>query len=129
MYNSCAVFGHSKIIISLELKEKLKSIFEELVINDNVGVFYFGGLGQFDDLCYQTISELKIKYPHIRRIFCVSDPRWVRWDKRPQWLKNEVYEEVVYLDLKYDYWYTRIYYRNCEIINQSDIVVFYVKTK
>lgn len=91
--------------------------------------FYFGGLGQFDDLCYQTISELKIKYPHIRRIFCVSDPRWVRWDKRPQWLKNEVYEEVVYLDLKYDYWYTRIYYRNCEIINQSDIVVFYVKTK
>lgn len=41
MYNSCAVFGHSKIIISLELKEKLKSIFEELVINDNVGVFLF----------------------------------------------------------------------------------------
>lgn len=91
-----------------------------------VGIFYFNGFGEFDDLCHEVITELNEKYPFIKRIYCLSDPRHLRLFKRPNWLKDEDYEEFVYLDLDFDYWYTRLYYRNCEMINQSDYVIFYV---
>lgn len=123
---SCSVFGHSKIEITKELENNLKSAFEMLITQEKVKYFYFGGFGEFDDLCWQIVTSLKGKYTNIKRIFCLSDPRHQRLSKRPKWLKDEDYEEIIYLDLDFDYWYTRIYYRNCEIIDRSDIVVFYV---
>ena len=123
---SCSVFGHSKIEITENLKERLTLTFENLIAKENVKYFHFGGFGEFDDLCHSIITELKNEYPEIYRIFCLSDPRHQRLSKRPKWLKDEDYEEITYLDLNFDYWYTRIYYRNCEIIDRSDFVVFYV---
>lgn len=125
-FKSCSCFGHNKINVSKHLKEKLMSIFKELISKENVKYFYFGGFGEFDDLCHSIITELKNEHPEIYRIFCLSDPRHPRLSKRPKWLKDEDYEEITYLDLNFDYWYTRIYYRNCEIIDRSDFVVFYV---
>lgn len=124
---SCSVFGHSKIDITDRLTQKLKQIFENLITVEKVRHFYFGGLGDFDNLCWQIVTELKEKHQDITRTFCLYDPRHKRLVKRPKWLKNEDFEEIIYLDLDYDYWYTRIYYRNCEIINRSDFVVFYVE--
>ena len=126
---SCSVFGHRKINISNELKEVLRKILEEMIQSRGVEVFYFGGFGDFDDLCYQVVSELKDKYPHIKRIFCLYDPRHQKKSKRPKWLQEEEYEEYLYLDMQFDCWYTRIYYRNCEIIKNSDFVLFYVINK
>lgn len=125
-FKSCSCFGHSKIEITKEFEENLKSTFERLITKENVKYFYFGGFGMFDDLCHTIITELKNKYPDIYRIFCLSDPRHQRLNKRPKWIKDEDYEAIVYLDLSFDYWYTRIYFRNCEMINKSDFVVFYV---
>ena len=123
---SCSVFGHSKIEVTENLKERLTLTFENLIAKENVRYFYFGGFGEFDDLCHSIITELKNEYPEVYRIFCLSDPRHQRLSKRPKWLKEEDYEEITYLDLNFDYWYTRIYYRNCEIIDNSDYCVFYV---
>lgn len=125
-FKSCSCFGHNKINVSKHLKEKLISIFKELISKENVKYFYFGGFGEFDDLCHSIITELKNEYPEMYRIFCLSDPRHQRLSKRPKWLKDEDYEEITYLDLNFDYWYSRIYYRNCEIIDRSDFVIFYV---
>lgn len=125
-FKSCSCFGHNKINVSKHLKEKLMSIFKELISKENVKYFYFGGFGEFDDLCHSIITELKNEYPEMYRIFCLSDPRHQRLSKRPKWLKDEDYEEITYLDLNFDYWYSRIYYRNCEIIDRSDFVIFYV---
>ncbi len=97
-----------------------------LITKENVRLFYFGGFGEFDDLCHKIVSELKNKYPNIYRIFCLSDPRHQRLSKRPIWIKDEDYEEIIYLNLINDYWYKRIYFRNCEMIDRSDFVVFYV---
>lgn len=124
--STCSVFGHSKIEITDNLKEKIYLTFENLIKQENVGYFYFGGFGQFDGLCRQIITDLKEKYTNIKRIFCLSDPRHQRISKRPKWLKNEDYEEIIYLDLDFDYWYTRIYYRNLEMVKRSDFIVFYV---
>ena len=122
---ACSVFGHSEIDITDDLKIKLLDRFEAL-IKDHFGVFYFGGFGLFDEICWEIVTELKKKYPHIKRIFCLADSRHQRESKRPKWLKDEDYEEIVYLDLVFDYWYKRIYYRNIEIINRSDYIIFYV---
>ena len=125
-FKSCSCLAHNKINVSKHLKEKLISIFKELISKENVKYFYFGGFGEFDDLCHSIITELKNEYPEMYRIFCLSDPRHQRLSKRPKWLKDEDYEEITYLDLNFDYWYSRIYYRNCEIIDRSDFVIFYV---
>lgn len=63
IHKSCSVFGHSKIVITNSLKEKLYLTFENLIRQENVGYFYFGGFGEFDDLCWQIVTSLKEKYP------------------------------------------------------------------
>lgn len=123
---SCSFFGHRQIEITDELKNRIKIYLIDLIETKSVSNFYFGGFGNFDDMCWQIVSELKHKYNSIKRIYCLSDPRHQRTSKRPKWLKDEDYEEFVYLDIEFDYWYSRLYYRNCEIINRSDYVVFYV---
>ena len=128
MVKNCSVFGHSKIEITKELEDKLFATFEDL-IKQGCKYFYFGGFGEFDNLCHKVISKLKANYPHIQRFYCLSDPTHLRVDKRTKWLKKEDYEEFVYLDLDFDWWYTRIYYRNCAMIDRSDVVVFYVEEK
>lgn len=127
-HKTCSVFGHSKVEITKELENKLIETFKEL-IEKGYANFYFGGFGMFDELCHKIVSELKRTYNHIKRIFCLSDPRHLRVNKRPKWLKNEDYEDFVYLDLEFDWWYQRIYYRNCAMIDQSDIVIFYAEER
>ncbi len=122
---ACSFFGHSEIEINDDLKNRLSTTIEKLIA-DGYGYFYFGGFGMFDDLCWQIVTKLKDKYPFIKRIYCLFDPRHLRKSKRPKWLKDEDYEEFVYLDLDFDWWYKRIYFRNCAIIDRSDCVIFYV---
>ena len=124
-YKTCSVFGHSTIEITKNLEDKLFETFENL-IDSGYEYFYFGGFGMFDDVCWKIITELKQNYPHIKRIYCLSDPRHQNPLKRPRWMKDEDFEEFIYLDLAFDWWYQRIYFRNVEMINQSDFVIFYV---
>lgn len=124
----CSFFGHSKIIITEDLTTQLITEIRRL-LSDGFDCFYLGGFGMFDHLCWQLVTEFKADYPTIRRVYCLSDPRHTRLSKRPKYLKDTDYEEFIYLDLDFDSWYTRIYYRNCEMINQSDFVIFYAFDK
>ena len=126
---SCSVFGHKEIEITNELKVSLKDTFIDLITNKNVCIFYFGGFGQFDDLCWQIITELKqTQFPHIKRVYVCENEDYInRPRKRPKWLKNEDYEEIIFFALNFDYWYTRIYYRNIAIIDHSDFNIFYIR--
>lgn len=128
IYKTCSVFGHSTIEITKELEGKLFETIEDL-IKQGCECFYFGGFGMFDELCHKVVSKLKETYNHIKRIFCLSDPRHLRINKRPKWLSRDDYEEFVYLDLEFDWWYTRIYYRNCVMIDKSDIILFFVEKR
>ncbi len=123
---SCAFFGHRNIEQVEEMAERVTKEVEKLIVTGEYDTFYFGGFGEFDEICYNVVTKLKEKYPFIKRIFCLSDPRHQRENKRPQWLRHKNYEEFVYFDLKNSWWYTRIYYRNIEIIDRSDYIIFYV---
>ena len=124
---SCAFFGHRKIEGKEVIKEKVREILREKIEKENFRIFYFGGFGEFDDLCYEIITELKGEYTDIKRCFCVADEKWI--NKKPKWLEKIEYEEIISLQLTFEWWYKRIYFRNCAIIDQSDFVVFYVISK
>jgi len=123
----CSCFGHKEIEITEKLTKELKSFIEWLITFRKFDVFYFGGLGSFDNLCHKMVSELKLKYPYIKRVYCVPNEGWLNLLKRPSYIKNDEYEEFIYLSLDFNWWYQRIYYRNVEMINKSDFVIFYVK--
>ena len=67
--NTCCFIGHRKINVTDELKEKLRVVIKRLIVDENIDSFLFGSKSQFDDLCWDIVTEIKKKYSHIKRIF------------------------------------------------------------
>ena len=65
---SCSFFGHRDTEQREELKQKVRETVEHLIVEEGVDTFLFGSRSSFDELCYIVVTELKEKYPHIRRI-------------------------------------------------------------
>lgn len=124
--SSCSFFGHRNIVISKNLEEKVKGIIKNLIINENCDTFFFGEMGDFDNLCYEIVSEFKKFYPEIQRIYVCTDEKTLFKRKRKNLKK---YEQETVFTLDFSWWYTIIYYRNLAIIDNSDFVVFYVINK
>ncbi len=61
---TCCFFGHREV--THNIREKLTSIIEKLITEDNVTEFYVGHQGQFDSMVYSILKKLKTKYPQIR---------------------------------------------------------------
>ena len=119
----CCFLGHKKIDKSDELRKRLYNTIEELITQENADTFLFGSKSEFDDLCYETVSELKKKYRNIRRIYVRAEYQYI----------NESY--MSYLLSYYEYSYysvsaagaTKAVYikRNREMIDKSDFCVIY----
>ena len=126
-FYSLCVFGHRDMTFNEKEREYLYDLFEDMIVNKNIHIFLFGGFGGFDDFCHEIISELKKKYPQIKRVYVCEFYKYIeRPNKRPAWLKNEDYEAFEYYEMNYTGFYQRIYFRNCEIIDHSDFCVFCV---
>lgn len=126
-YNACSIFGHSTILVTEQLEKDLYQLFEHLILENDIKIFYFGGFGDFDDLCHTIVTKLKIKYPSIKRVYVFEDYKFIqRPQKRRKWFREDDYESLEYFEMVYTGFYKRIYFRNCEIIDRSDVVVFYV---
>ncbi len=61
---TCCFFGHREV--THNIKDKLIAIIEKLITEDGVTEFYVGHQGQFDNMVYSVLKELKAKYPQIR---------------------------------------------------------------
>jgi len=125
--NTLCVFGHSQMIFTQQDKLDLYNLYEDFIVNKNVGIFLFCGFGDFDDFCHEIITELKKKYPYIKRVYVCEFYKYIeKPSKRPKWLKDEDFEAFEYYEMNYTGIYKRIYFRNCEIIDHSDYCVFCV---
>ena len=127
MGKTCSFFGHRKIINGVEIAEEVKAFVEKLIVEEEFTTFLFGEFGEFDEVCFECVSKLKEKYSMISRVCCVADEKELRKGKSQRYL--QCYDEIIYLPLSYDYWYKRIYYRNCEIIEKSDFIIFYAEER
>ena len=121
--NTCCFFGHRKIDETAELKDKLCGIIENLIINENVDTFFFGSKSQFDDLCHKIVTELKEKYPHIKRIYVRSAFQHI-----PDWYEDSLlqhYEDTYFPEHMENAGRASYVERNQEMINKSDFCIVY----
>ena len=119
----CCFFGHRKIDKTLELKERLLSEIENLITNENVTKFLFGSKSQFDDYCYEIVSELKEKHPHIKRVYVRSAFQHISDWYEDSLLKH--YEKTYFPEHMENAGRASYVERNQEMINKSDFCIVY----
>ena len=134
---ACSFFGHRKIEITEELKQNVKEIIEDLIVNHKVSVFLFGSRSDFDNLCHSVVSKLKDDYPKIKRISytcasesCMLENERLKWEEIYSRLhKKQIhllgFEKEVEHKTKYTAGRASYIERNRAMINDSDYCVFY----
>ncbi len=68
-FHSCCFLGHRTINETDKLRTKITEAVEKLIADENVDTFLFGSKSEFDRLCRELVTELKEKYPRIKRIY------------------------------------------------------------
>ena len=119
----CCFVGHRKIAKSSELREKILNTIENLIVNENVNSFFFGSKSEFNDYCYEIATELKEKYPHIKRVYVRSAFQHI-----PDWYEDsllEHYEDTYFPEHMAKAGRASYVERNQEMINKSDFCVFF----
>lgn len=69
MNKICCVFGHRKLKKDNRFLKRLEREAENLITEQKVDTFLFGSKSDFNSICYDVITTLKSKYPHIKRIY------------------------------------------------------------
>ncbi len=136
-HKSCSFFGHRTIEINDILKEKIISTIEKLITKYKIQNFLFGSKSDFNDLCHLVVSELKAKYPNIKRICytCKSESFTLESDREHlekvyfKILNTTIhllgFEEEVEHKTKYSAGKASYIERNQAMINDSDFCIFY----
>lgn len=109
---TCCFFGHRKIEITDGLVNRLTEIVEDLIIEKEINTFLFGSKSEFDKLCLKVVTELKKKYPHIRRIYVRAEFPYIDENYKAYLLKSYDYTyypkqlinagKAVYVERNYD---------------------------
>lgn len=113
---TCSCFGHLEVEITDDLIARTKIEIDK-AIEDGVRIFLFGGRSDFDDLCYDIVTEKRKAEPelNIKRVFCFPLDKHLR--KPPWWFVHKDYEALECPTKDFDYWYTSIFYRNTAMID------------
>lgn len=120
---ACCFFGHRKINETHELIERLTKEIEILIKEKEVSIFYFGSKSEFDDLCHKVVTELKEKYPYIKRVYVRSAYQHI-----PDWYEDSLlqhYEDTFFPEHIEKAGRAAYVERNQEMINKSDFCVVY----
>ena len=120
---TCCFFGHRKINETELLRNKLYNIIESLIINEKVNIFLFGSKSEFDALCLKTVTELKEKYPHIKRIYVRAE--YTNIDDSYKVYLLESYDDTYFPEKIIGAGKAVYVERNCEMINKSRFCIFY----
>ena len=139
IHKICCFIGHREIENEIEIERILRILIEDLIVNNGVDTFLFGSRSDFNYLCLSIVTELKKKYPHIKRVgySCRSECYYLE-SEREKWEKyySEKQNKEVHLycvDEEYDhktkYTAGKASYveRNKAMIDDSDLCVVYYK--
>ena len=67
----CALWGDEEVDYSSGNKYDLSLFFEYLICYKGVTRFYFTNFGRFNKFCWEILTDLKVGYTHIKRIWVV----------------------------------------------------------
>ena len=121
--HTCCFFGHRKVPNAVKIKNKVYKEVENLIANKDVCIFLFGSKSEFDDLCHEVVTELKEKYPHIKRVYVRSAFQHI-----PDWYEESLlkhYEDTYFPEHMENAGRASYVERNQEMINKSDFCVVY----
>ena len=121
--NTACFFGHRKINETEELKSKLVKIIEKLIVDEKVDTFLFGSKSRFNSLCLELVTELKEKYPHIKRIYVRAEYPDINEQYTNYLLES--YEETYYPEHIRSSGRAAYVERNYEMINKSQFCIVY----
>ena len=120
---TCCFFGHRTINETDLLRKELYNVIEDLITNKNVNTFLFGSKSEFDSLCLKVVTELREKYPHIKRVYVRAAFPDIS-DSYENYLL-EHYEKTYFLEKMRGAGKASYVERNQEMINQSKFCVIY----
>ena len=121
--NACCFFGHRTINETEKLKSNLIKIIEKLITDENVDTFLFGSKSRFNSFCQETVTELKKKYPHIKRIYVRAEYPHISEHYKNYLLKS--YEDTYYPQNILNSGKAAYVERNYEMINNSYYCIVY----
>ena len=121
--NICCFFGHRTINETEELKTKLIEIIEKLIVENSVDTFLFGSKSRFNSLCLDIVTEIKEKYPHIKRIYVRAEYQYIDEHYKNYLLEN--YEDTYYPEKIMNSGRASYVERNYEMIDKSHYCIIY----
>ena len=121
--NTCCFIGHRKINKTEELKSRLNEIIEKLITENHTDTFLFGSKSRFDSLCYEEVTKLKEKYPHIKRIYVRAEYPYINENYHKYLLKS--YESTYYPKNAIASGRAVYVIRNQEMIDKSHFCIAY----
>ena len=121
--HTCCFFGHRKINETEELKERLTEIIEKLIVDENVDTFLFGSKSRFNSLCQETVTEIKEKYPQIKRVYVRAEYPDINEHYKNYLLEN--YEDTYYPEKILNSGRAAYVERNYEMIDKSRYCIVY----
>ena len=136
-YKTCCCIGHRKIEITEELTKEVYNYIENLIVNEKVNVFLFGSKSDFDYLCHKVVTDLKEKYPYIKRIkYTCKSESVVLENERARWekiLSKTQKKEISLLGVEEEFEHNKKYVsgkaayveRNYSMIDDSEYCLFY----
>ena len=121
--NTACFFGHRKINETEELKSKLIEIIEKLIVEKQVDTFLFGSKSRFNSLCQETVTHIKEKYPHIKRVYVRAEYPYISERYKSYLLEN--YEDTYYPEKILNSGRASYVERNYEMIDNSYYCIVY----
>ncbi len=120
---TCCFVGHREINESERLTMQIYSLCENLILKENINTFLFGSKSRFNSLCYQQVSLLKEKYPHIKRIYVRAEFPYIDDGYKDYLL--QYYEDTYFPESAINSGRAVYVKRNRDMINKSRYCVFY----
>ncbi len=121
--NTCCFFGHKTINENENLRARLIEVIEKLIVEKHVDTFLFGSKSRFNSLCLEVITEIKEKYPHIKRIYVRAEYPYISERYKNYLLEN--YEDTYYPEKIMNSGRAAYVERNYEMIDNSQFCIVY----
>ncbi len=120
---TCCFIGHRRVDMLEEGKKELYKTIEDLIVEKGVSVFLFGSKSQFNTICHKAVTEIKEKYPEIKRIYVRAEYPCINDDYKSFLLES--YEDTYYPESVLNSGKACYIKRNFEMINKSDYCIIY----
>lgn len=121
----CCFIGHRRVGETETLKLRIYSVTEKL-IKSGIRVFLFGDHSEFNDMCYEVVTELKSLYPKILRVLYRKD--YPRADAYTLQFYLDEFDDSICPDRVGRAGAAAYIERNRAMIAQSLVCVFYYDT-